>query len=199
MKRKERAAETEAALKAAAKRVFAERGYLATKITDITAEAGRAAGSFYNHFGSKEALLEALMADMAAESDTVAAEPGHLKDFTDPEAVRQHVAAYIAHYREHVVTIRAVQQAALVNEEFAATVDRRAAAEADDILDHVTAVTDAGRTLPGPPELAVRMAFGLVHTFLQSWRHQFDALSDDEVTEALTRFVYRGLNGRDYA
>ncbi|MEU9992672.1 TetR/AcrR family transcriptional regulator [Streptomyces sp. NPDC048045] len=198
MKRKERAAETEAALKAAAKRVFAERGYLATKISDITAEAGRAAGSFYNHFSGKEAVLEALMADMAADSDTVAAQPEHLGDFTDPEAVRQHVAVYIRHYREHIGTIRAMQQAALVSEDFAAVLDRFSAVETEDILDHVTAVTDAGRTLPAAPEIAVRMAFGLVHTFLQSWRHQFDDLTDEQVTEALTRFVYRGLNGRDY-
>ncbi|PWI43021.1 TetR/AcrR family transcriptional regulator [Streptomyces sp. ICBB 8177] len=198
MKRKEKAAETEAALKAAAKRVFADRGYLSTKVTDITAEAGRAAGSFYNHFSGKEALLEALMADMAAESDLVAAEPGHLGDFTDPEAVRQHVAVYIRLYREHIGTIRAMEQAALVSEDFAAVLDRYSAAEMDDVLDHVTAVSDAGRVLPAPPEVSVRMAFGLVHTFLGTWRRRFEALDDEQVTDILTRFVYRGLNGRDY-
>ncbi|MFF2808063.1 TetR/AcrR family transcriptional regulator [Streptomyces sp. NPDC058000] len=198
MKRKERAAETEAALKAAAKRVFAERGYLNTKITDITAEAGRAAGSFYNHFAGKEALLESLMADMSAESDTSTSAPGHRSDFTDPAAVREHIAIYVRLYREHAATMRAMQEAALVSESFAATLARFTTSEMADVLDHVTCVTDAGRQLPASPEVALRMAFSLVHTFLQTWQQHAGASSDEEVTETLTRFVYRGLNGCDY-
>ncbi|GAA2652453.1 TetR/AcrR family transcriptional regulator [Streptomyces lunalinharesii] len=198
MKRKERAAETEAALKAAAGRVFAERGYLNTKITDITAEAGRAAGSFYNHFAGKEALLEALLADLAADSDSWAAGPGHRSDFTDPQAVREHVAVYVRLYREHAATLRAVQEAALVSEGFAATVNRFAAGQAADLLGHVAQVAEAGRRLPAAPETALRMTFSLVHAFLRARQQQADPATDEEATEALTRFVYRGLNGRDY-
>ena len=96
MKRTEQAASTEAALKDAARRVFARQGYLNTKITDITAEAGRAAGSFYNHFTSKEEVLTALLTDALTESDAAVFEPDsqHRADFSDRDVVRWHVAAY---------------------------------------------------------------------------------------------------------
>lgn len=66
--RKERAAQTEIALKEAARRVFARSGYLNAKISDITAEAGRSAGSFYKHFTGKQDVLQALLSDWLAQA-----------------------------------------------------------------------------------------------------------------------------------
>ncbi|GAB2798612.1 TetR/AcrR family transcriptional regulator [Streptomyces daliensis] len=197
MKRKERAAETEAALKEAAKRVFAERGYLNAKITDITAEAGRSAGSFYNHFTGKEELLEALLTDLAAYSEEAATATDHLEDFTDPEAVRWHLAYYVRFYREHAVTMRAVQQAALVSEGFARKLADFNTAEMADLLSHVQFLTDAGYELPASPRVSIRMMYALSDTFLQMWQQQSLDLSEEEVVEIMTRFVYRGLTGRD--
>src|SRR5438093_276855 len=119
--RKDKAAETEAALKAAAKRVFARKGYRNTKITDITAEAGRAAGSFYNHFAGKEELLEALLEDIAASGDESAEREDHLTDFSDPAAVRWHVKQYWDFYQDNAATMLALRQAAMVSESFART------------------------------------------------------------------------------
>jgi AcrR family transcriptional regulator len=197
--RKEKAAETELALKTAARRVFARKGYLNTKITDITAEAGRAAGSFYNHFAGKEQLLAALLEDIAAASDESALADGHLDDFADPAAVRWHVTQYWNFYRRHAPTMRALTQAALVNEDFARTLAGFAARQAADIADHLDGVTAAGLRLPTTADRSIVMMFRLVDGAAQLWIDGPAGSPDDEdAIDALTRFAYRGLTGRDY-
>ncbi|WP_370970729.1 TetR/AcrR family transcriptional regulator [Amycolatopsis sp. cg9] len=200
--RKEKAAETEGALKAAAKRVFARKGYLNTKITDITAEAGRAAGSFYNHFAGKEELLEALMADIAASGDESAEREDHLTDFSDPAAVRWHVKQYWDFYRDNAATMLALRQAAMVSESFARTLAQFGASQAADLDDHLAHVTRAGLKLPTTPDRCGMLMYNLVDSFAATWLHGsppgWTPPTDEEAIELLTRFVYRGLTGRDY-
>ncbi len=200
--RKEKAAETEVALKAAAKRVFARKGYLNTKITDITAEAGRAAGSFYNHFAGKEELLEALLADIAASGDESAGGEDHRADFSDPDAVRWHVRQYWDFYRENAATMLALRQAAMVSESFARTLAQFGASQAADLDDHLAHITRAGLRLPTTPDRCGMLMYNLVDSFAATWLHgsppDWTPPTDDEAVELLTRFVYRGLTGRDY-
>ena len=203
MKRVEQAAGTEAALKDAARRVFAQKGYLNTKITDITTEAGRAAGSFYNHFTSKEELLKALLADLLAESDrdVLAAHSQHSADFTDRAAVRWHIAAYWRFYARHTVELTALRQAALVNAEFGAQMQARLNQDVDHIRDHLEPIIAAGRTLPGRPEVVLAMFAGLLDGFGSHWqmsggRFGESHVDEDEAIDALTDFVYRALNGQ---
>ncbi len=196
--RRERAEETEQALKAAARQLFAERGYLNTKITDITAAAGRAAGSFYNHFAGKEDLLRALMADLGAAGDEQAGHTDHNPDFSDPEAVRFHLAAFWQFAREHAVVLRAVNQAALVNEEFGREMAQFGADQRLDIADHLDGLVAKGLRLPSTPDASLAMIFLLaqgLHTAVDEGSLE---LTDTEAVEGLTRFVYRGLTGRDY-
>ncbi|MBF6331022.1 TetR/AcrR family transcriptional regulator [Nocardia transvalensis] len=197
-RRKEQSAETEQALKDAARRLFAERGYLNTKITDITAAAGRAAGSFYNHFASKEELLQQLLKDFAAEGDTAADAQEHNPDFTDPDAIRYHVRAYWGFARRHWPVLRAVNQAALVNEDFARLSAHFAAEQRRDIADHLDGFGVAGIQLPSTRDGSLAMMFAMIHGLLEAAAEGAVELTDEQAVEGLTRFIYRGLTGRDY-
>jgi AcrR family transcriptional regulator len=196
--RKQRAAETEAALKAAAVEVFAEHGYLNTKITDITAAAGRAAGSFYNHFASKEDLLEALLTDLLAETDAVvAADAEHDPDFRNRAAVRYHVASFFAFFRAHHTVLVALQQAALVDQRFAARVAELNSADLGHLAEHVDHVRADGHEPPGPAR-AVAMAIAkLLWGFGFSQVVDGDTgLSDEAAVELITDLIHRGVAGR---
>jgi AcrR family transcriptional regulator len=202
VKRIEQAASTEAALKEAARRVFARQGYLNTKITDITAEAGRAAGSFYNHFTGKEELLTALLTDALAESDAAIYAPDsqHRADFSDRDAVRWHVANYWRFYTRHAVELTALRQAALVSAEFGAQLEAMTAGNVDHLTDHLDPITKAGRNLPGPPELVLPIFAGLLDGFSYRWQQSEGVfggrrVDDDEAIDTLTEFIYRALNG----
>ncbi len=202
MRRVDQAAGTEAALKDAARRVFARKGYLNTKVTDITAEAGRAAGSFYNHFTSKEDLLKGLLTDLLAESDRAVFAPGsaHKADFSDRAAVRWHVEAYWRFYTRHAVELTAWRQAALVNAEFGAQMQAFMNRDVDHIRDHLDPIVAAGRTLPARPDVVLAMFAGLLDGFGSQWQMSGGQLGkrhvgEDEAIDALTDFIYRALNG----
>jgi AcrR family transcriptional regulator len=198
--RRERAAQTEAALKEAAKRVFARSGYLTAKITDITAEAGRAAGSFYSHFAGKEELLEALLVDLLAGADQGVAAPGHSTDFTDPAAIRWHVDAFWRFFRANQAVMVALHQAAMVDERFARRLRELLAPDIAHLAEHLRHITAAGGELPGDP-LVVASAIGaLMWQFAYTWlvaggEEIGRSLSDEEAVDTLAALIHRGVAG----
>ena len=66
-RRAERAARTRTDLVAAARRVFAEKGYEGASVQDVAAEAGFTKGAVYANFGGKEELLVAVARELADE------------------------------------------------------------------------------------------------------------------------------------
>jgi len=65
--RSEMIAETRAKLLAAARKAFGTVGYADASMDDFTAEAGLTRGALYHHFGGKEGLLKAVIAELDAE------------------------------------------------------------------------------------------------------------------------------------
>jgi AcrR family transcriptional regulator len=67
----------------AAARLFAEKGYDGTKVSEICAEAGIAYGTFFNHFSGKSDLLRGLTsrseAGLAQRLEALAKQPGSIE------------------------------------------------------------------------------------------------------------------------
>ena len=198
--RRQQAARTEADLKAAAVRVFGRLGYLNTKITDITAEAGRAAGSFYTHFANKEALLEALLTDLLAEGDASARDDRHGDDFADRDAVRWHVSVYWSFYRRNRVVLDALRQAATVDAAFAERSRQLIEPDIHHLAEHLSRARDAGLQLPGDPVVLATTFTTLVPAFAAMWQSGEGPdlgreLTDEEAVETLTSFIHAGIGG----
>lgn len=75
--RREMLAETRAKLIGAARRAFAEQGYAAAAMDELTAAVGLTRGALYHHFGGKEGLLAAVVevvdGEMAGQAKAAAA------------------------------------------------------------------------------------------------------------------------------
>ncbi len=199
-RRAQAAVDTEVALKEAAKRVFDRVGYLRAKITDITAEAGRAAGSFYSHFDSKEQLLEALLADMIEAGHRRSALPGHSPDFSSFDAIRFHVAGYWQFVVENRSVILALNQAAMISEHFAIRQAELLEPVYREISGHLEYVTAAGGTLPADSGTVTAAIVSLMSGYAYAWlTGQGPRLAPrpapDEAVDMISAFILHGITG----
>jgi AcrR family transcriptional regulator len=91
----ERSGATRGALIAAARRLFAERGYAATPREEIVAAAGVTRGALQHHFGDKQSLFLAVYEEVEKEVMTAVAEAA-MKAGGDPiEELRAGCQAYL--------------------------------------------------------------------------------------------------------
>lgn len=106
--RKDKKQATRNALRQAALRCFARRGFVTTSIGDITEEAGVAKGTFYVHYEDKEALLDELLVEF---NDVLATRL--MRTFGDSDArpiessVRTIAGIYLDHWTSNAAFVRA--------------------------------------------------------------------------------------------
>lgn len=127
----ERGRRMRARLLTAAREVFERDGFLDARVTDISAAAGAAHGSFYTYFGSKTAVFRALVAetmdDLYASLGT-GDEPGPADGRPAAVALHRIDAAnrrFVAMYRENTALMALFEQVTTFDPEVRAL--RRAA------------------------------------------------------------------------
>ncbi|HVD12822.1 MAG TPA: TetR/AcrR family transcriptional regulator [Actinomycetota bacterium] len=158
------ARQTRQRILAAARGVFAERGYAVATMDEIAAAAGASKGALYHHFATKEELFRALLDDHGAEVDAFAAAVRQAVSFHD--LLDRLVGQWLEHYladAEFVPLSLEVRVQARRQAWFAEEVRRQHGGLRDFLREVVVAATGAGLVPPGvDPTVAAVLLFGLL-------------------------------------
>jgi AcrR family transcriptional regulator len=125
-----RGARTRAAIVHAARTVFERDGYHNARLTDITAEAGSATGSFYTYFTNKEEVFAAVLAEV--QDEMLHPHVRAMTDTDDPVALIEAAnRAYLVAYRRNAGLMRLLEEVALVDDDIRELRRRRGRAFAE--------------------------------------------------------------------
>jgi AcrR family transcriptional regulator len=190
-----RGARTREALVAAARVVFERDGYLDARITDISAEAGVASGSFYTYFTSKEDAFAAVMEQVGEEM--LHPRLREIADRDDPVGVIEAAnRAYLGAYRRNASLMGLMEQVAQVDEGFRRVRLERARAFARRNAQAIARLQQHGLADPElNPQLAAQ-AMGAMVSRMAYLRYVqgFGTASAEALVQTLTRLWVNALD-----
>jgi AcrR family transcriptional regulator len=192
-----RGARTRTALVQAAREIFERDGFLDARITDITARAGVAAGSFYTYFTSKEEVLAAVLEDV--EEEMLHPRLRELADGDDPVSVIETAnRAYLAAYRRNAKLMALMEQVSHIDEEFRRLRLRRARAFTQRNARALVRLQQQGVADPGlDPQLAARALSAMVSRIAYlRYVQGFGSESPETLVRMLTRLWVGALGIR---
>ena len=174
-------------------RVFAERGYHASRVDDIVRAARTSHGTFYLYFTNKEDLLRTLAVDCAEELTQLSESIGPITpDAAGRRELRDFLGRFLETYRRYGPVIRAWMEDQVGDREvdrlgvkaFTAIGDqlgRRMRDGADDVVANEPAAVSALMAM------LERFSYGLASRRL--------VVDDGAVLDTLTTIVHRGFFG----
>jgi len=199
--RSRKGAETRARLVEAAKQVFEEKGFLDSRITDISKRAGLSHGSFYHYFDSKEQIFREvaeaqerlLTAPRSAEPDANAQPVSHR------ERIRRANRRYLEQYRDEARIMGVIEQVSRYDEHVnaaRAATQKHFAERAERSIRRLQKLGVADRSID--PAIAAMALGAMVARFAELWLVQEYAGYDfDEAVEVLTTLWCNALRLED--
>ncbi len=189
---------TQAAIDAAARTVIARKGILATTIADIAAEAGRSAGSFYNYYDSKEAMVRewALrFRDEAGQRALSVTEHG----LSERDRAHQAAAAHWHTYRHRLAEMISVSQLAMVSADFAQHWAEMCSIPISFIADSVRRAQEQGYCPDDDPQLVAEAIVAMFNQFcyVQLTRRSRE-VDDEACVRTLANIYYRAIYSEEH-
>jgi AcrR family transcriptional regulator len=172
-------------------RVFAERGYHASRVDDVVRAARTSHGTFYLYFTNKEDLLRALAVDCAHELTAVADTIGPITpDAAGRGELRSFLSRFLATYRRYGPVIRAWMEDQVGDRE----IDRLGVKAFTAIGNELgRRMHEAGVGFAGNEQAAVGALMAMLERFSYGIASRQTAADDDVILDTLTTIVHRGF------
>jgi AcrR family transcriptional regulator len=175
----------------AAATVFAQHGFRATTMEDLSAATGLAAGGLYHYIGSKEQLLvdicSELLDPLLDEAHAIVSEPA-----APEETLRRLVRVWVGHVESHRDHMRVFQQERqLIESGPRWRAIRASRKEFERVLDDVLAAGERSGDFAFADRRLALMALLSMINYLPQWFRPRGRLSAEEVADGFCDLLLR--------